>query len=231
MTANLKHLRERSSDELLLDMPVPDEATSARSHMRESDHRIKNHLQLISSSLAIQARGAAHAEARELLMQAYGRVSAVARLHERFQATVGLQNIQIADFLNEVCADLAICFNAAGSSAVELEVDVESRAMPAGDALTLGLIVNELVTNAVKHGSRDAGQMIRISLHREENPQRDEKKWRLTVHDNGPGMDPDTFGVGSGLGARLLHAMAAQIRGYLRVDPVAKGASVSVVFE
>jgi two-component sensor histidine kinase len=210
--------------------PAPDErnadwTVAGRTHMRESDHRIKNHLQLIGSSLAIQARGAAHAEARELLMQAYGRVSAVARLHERFQNMVGLANIQIADFLNEVCADLAICFNAAGSSPVQLEVDVESRAMQAADALTLGLIVNELVTNAVKHGSRNASQLIRIIVRQED------RKWRLTVRDNGVGMDPETFGVGAGLGARLLHAMAGQIGGVLRVDPSADGTSVSVVFD
>lgn len=195
-----------------------------QARVQECEHRIKNHLQLVGSSLAIQARSCAHAEARELLLQAYGRVSAVARLHARFQNMAGLQEIQIADFLNEVCADLSICFNAAGSAAVELEVDVQSRAMQAGDALTIALIVNELVTNAVKHGSHGGRQLVRVRLRPEG------KKWRLAVSDNGPGVTPDSFEAGSSLGARLLHALAAQIGGKLRVDPVTEGASISVVF-
>lgn len=195
-----------------------------QARVQECEHRIKNHLQLVGSSLAIQARSCAHAEARELLLQAYGRVSAVARLHARFQNMAGLQEIQIADFLNEVCADLSICFNAAGSGAVELEVDVQSRAMQAGDALTIALIVNELVTNAVKHGARGGRQLVRVRLRPEG------KKWRLAVSDNGPGVTPDSFEAGSSLGARLLHALAAQIGGKLRVDPVTEGASISVVF-
>lgn len=190
---------------------------------RETEHRIKNHLQLIGSSIALQARECVHAEAREILLQTYGRVSAVARLHARFQATVGLREIQIADFINEVCADLSICFNAK-EAPVQLEVDIAPRRMAAGDALTLGLIVNELITNAVKHAPQGRSQLVRIRLYREE------RKWRLTVHDNGPGLSPESFDVGANLGARLLHALAAQMGGTLRVDQVNEGASISVLF-
>ena len=191
---------------------------------QESEHRIKNHLQLIGSTLAIQARGAVHAEARDLLMQAYGRISAIARLHARFQNMAELHEIQVSEFIGEVCADLSICFNATGMAPVQLEIDVQSKAMQAADALTLGLIVNELVTNAVKHGPRGGAQLVRIRLRR------DDWKWRLTVHDNGVGMPPESFDVGASLGMRLLHALAAQIGGALQIDPVNEGTSISLVF-
>jgi len=202
----------------------PKQRVNRRTRAQESEHRIKNHLQLIGSSLAIQARGAVHAEARELLTQAYGRISAIARLHGRFQNMSELNEIQVSEFLGEVCADLSICFNATGAPPVELELDVQQKAMQAADALTLGLIVNELVTNAVKHGPRGRVQLVRIRL-RYEN-----QKWRLTVQDNGPGVDPAAFDVSASLGMRLLHALAAQIGGVLQIDPVNQGASISVVF-
>lgn len=203
--------------------PSPQAATR-KTRTQESEHRIKNHLQLIGSSLAIQARGAVHAEARELLMQAYGRISAIARLHARFQDLSEINEIQISEFLGEVCADLSICFNATGAPPVQLELDIQQKAMQAADALTLGLIVNELVTNAVKHGPRGRVQLVRIRLRS------DGWKWRLTVHDNGPGVDPASFDVGASLGMRLLHALAAQIGGVLQIDPVNEGASISVLF-
>jgi two-component sensor histidine kinase len=203
--------------------PAP-QAANRKTRAQESEHRIKNHLQLIGSSLAIQARGAVHAEARELLMQAYGRISAIARLHARFQDLSELNEIQVSEFLGEVCADLSICFNATGAPPVQLELDIQQKAMQAADALTLGLIVNELVTNAVKHGPRGRVQLVRIRLRRED------WQWRLTVHDNGPGVDPRSFDVSASLGMRLLHALAAQIGGALQIDPVNEGASISVLF-
>ncbi len=201
------------------------QAASRKTRAEESEHRIKNHLQLIGSSLAIQARGAVHAEARELLIQAYGRISAIARLHARFQDLSELNEIQVSEFIGEVCADLSICFNATGAPPVQLELDIQQKAMQAADALTLGLIVNELVTNAVKHGSRGRGHhLVRIRLRCEN------ERWRLTVHDNGPGVDPASFDAAASLGMRLLHALAAQIGGALQIDPVNDGASISVVF-
>lgn len=205
------------------DSPSP-QATNRKTRAQESEHRIKNHLQLIGSSLAIQARGAVHAEARELLTQAYGRISAIARLHARFQDLSDLNEVQVSEFLGEVCADLSICFNATGAPPVQLELDIQQKAMQAADALTLGLIVNELVTNAVKHGPRGRVQLVRIWFRREDC------RWRLTVHDNGPGVDPRSFDVSASLGMRLLHALAAQIGGSLQIDPVNEGASISVVF-
>jgi two-component sensor histidine kinase len=203
---------------------APPQAANRKTRAQESEHRIKNHLQLIGSSLAIQARGAVHAEARELLMQAYGRISAIARLHARFQDLSELNEIQVSEFLGEVCADLSICFNATGAPPVQLELDIQQKAMQAADALTLGLIVNELVINAVKHGPRGGVQLVRIRFRQEG------RNWRLTVHDNGPGVDPASFDVGASLGMRLLHALAAQIGGVLQIDPVNHGASISVVF-
>jgi two-component sensor histidine kinase len=202
--------------------PAPQTA-SRKTRALESEHRIKNHLQLIGSSLAIQARGAVHAEARDLLLQAYGRISAIARLHGRFQELSDLNEIQVSEFLAEICADLSICFNATGAPPVQLELDIQQKAMQAADALTLGLIVNELVTNSVKHARRGRVQLVRIRFRSEND------KWRLTVHDNGQGVDPRSFDVNASLGMRLLHALAAQIGGTLQIDPVNDGASISVV--
>src|SRR5262249_17435279 len=142
-----------------------------------------------------------------------------ARLHERLQDMLDGDDIQIADFLTEVCADLSICFSTVGAPGVELEVQIQSGRMKPRAALALGLIVNELVPNAGKHGA--GKRLIQISLRR------DRMGWRLTVRDNGGGMTEDAL-ARSGLGMRLLRDLANQLGGTLRLDPATQGTSVSV---
>lgn len=198
-------------------------AAELHTRLQESDHRIKNHLQLLSAALSVQARGLGDETSRQALLEACGHVAAVARLHARLQE-VHASDVEMSPFLTGLCDDLHACFGVGGAPPLRLDVDVDDGSLPAKSSLTVALIVNELVTNAVKYAGGGDGCAVHVGLRRDENI------WRLTVSDNGPGLSPETLEMSVGLGARLLHALARQLGGHVELDAVAAGASVSVVF-
>ena len=196
-------------------------AVNALVRMRESNHRIKNNLQLLTSVLAMQSRQSTDEPARLALLDACARVAAVGRLHERLEQAEFADRVDIAVFLNELCADLRACFGFAG---LTLKADFEQAEFPAKRALPIGLIVSELVTNAVKHASAGGACTVRASLRK------DEGGWLLNVVDDGPGIEGDALQSRARSGGRLLFALTRQLGGSIEIDEVVKGASISVRF-
>lgn len=196
-------------------------AADALVRMRESNHRIKNNLQLLTSVLAMQSRQSADEPARLALLDACARVAAVGRLHERLEGAEFEDRVDIALFLNALCADLRACF---GSAGLTLKGDFEQAEFPAKRALPVGLIVSELVTNAVKHASAGGACIVRVSLRK------DEGGWLLSAVDDGPGIEGDALQSRARSGGRLLFALTRQLGGSIEIDEVAKGASISVQF-
>ena len=197
-------------------------------HIRlvESDHRIKNHLQLIASTLSMEARNAPDPETADILLHACARVVAIARVHARLQTLDFENKVDMVLFLPELCRDLQACFNDAGAPHIDLEAETDSPPLPAKSALAIGGLVSELVTNAVKHG-HEPGETstVRVRL------KRDALGGRLTVADSGPGLGEFAPGEKhNGIGFQLLQALADQLRGSVEFDPVQKGTSVSVLF-
>jgi two-component sensor histidine kinase len=103
----------RVADGVNLDMN-DDAAVTALVRMRESNHRIKNNLQLLTSVLAMQSRQSTDEPARLALLDACARVAAVGRLHERLEEAEFEDRVDMAVFLNGLCADLRTCFGSAG---------------------------------------------------------------------------------------------------------------------
>ena len=196
-------------------------AVTALVRMRESNHRIKNNLQLLTSVLAMQSRQSADEPARLALLDACARVAAVGRLHERLEDAEFEDRVQISVFLHGLCADLRSCF---GTSALTLSADIEPAEFSAKTALPIGLIVSELVTNAVKHGSANGACSVRVSLRKEESG------WRLNAVDDGPGLKADALQSRARSGGRLLFALTRQLKGSIEIDQVSNGASISVRF-
>ncbi len=199
-------------------------ASAALVRMRESNHRIKNHLQLLRSVLALQSRHSVDDPAREALLDASSRVAAVGRLHERLEEAEHGDSIDAGLFLRGLCSDLRSTFATAYDGGLKLEVDVEQASFPAKRMLPIGLMVSELVTNAVKHCGAENACRVHVRLRRAE------ANWHLTVADDGPGMDADALGSRSRLGGRLLLALTQQISGSIGLDKTEKGASISVLF-
>ncbi len=166
----------------------------------ENDHRTMNSLQFVASLLNLQSRAVRTTEAAGQLTAAANRVSAVARVHRTFAAEPNAQRLPILAYLRRLCGELA------GILETSVELEGIEASIPTEQILALGLIANELVTNAKKHG---AGT-IKVTFGT-----RGLGEYELCVLDQGPGLPegfaPDRHGAGS-LGMKLVALLVSRAR-------------------
>lgn len=183
--------------------------------LREINHRVKNSLQLVSGLLNLQVATVDSEVARHHLRDAAHRIGAVARVHHRLYQTDRFHTIDFAVFLRELCADLA---KATGGAIAEMRVDTDAIEIPNDQATPLGLVANELITNAIKHGGATQPR-VHVTLERGVD------HFTLTVADEGPGL-PEGFDPrqSRSLGMRIVTALVPQVSGTLDVLPTGRGA-------
>lgn len=194
---------------------------TADDRIREADHRIKNHLQMVASMLALQSRQSTNAEVREELGRAAHRVMAVALLHEQLQRN-GERPIDIAAYLEEICRALALSSDCEARR-VRIWFAAEPAELPGEQAITLGLITSELVTNAIKHACGGSPDMVAVRFEDHVGD------WRLTVADRGPGLaalPPE----GRGFGLTLVGRLAQKLSGAFTVVSDGFGTQFRVEF-
>jgi two-component sensor histidine kinase len=185
----------------------------------ELQHRVSNDFAIVGSLLDVQRRRSNNPEARDALEQAMGRVRSVARIHRHLYAAPGAEQVQLEQYLMELCDGLRdAVLPPAGQTLI---CECAPVMMPRERALSVGLVVNELVTNAVKHAfpeGRDGAITVRFGPVGE--------SWRLTVKDDGIGMAAP--GGNAGLGRGLIDSFVAQAGGTLSV---AGGAGTEVFLD
>ncbi|CAN5922486.1 GAF domain-containing sensor histidine kinase [soil metagenome] len=194
----------------------------AQAHLmvNEVDHRAMNSLQLVASLLRLQSRAARGAEAAQQLATAANRVLAVARVHRNFAADEVAARVPLLAYLRRLCGELA------DSLATTIEVDGIEKSIPTAQILAIGLITNELVTNAKKHG---AGSIDVTFMSNAAG------LYELCVFDEGPGL-PEGFAVDryreGSLGMKVVNTLVAQLRGELSAgpNPTGRGACFTVAF-
>ncbi len=162
--------------------------------LHEVDHRVKNNLQLIASLIQLQARRSADPTAQRALKTVLERVNAVATVHRRlFQGDV--QRFAVADFLRDLCGDLAA---GAGRNDIAFSLDLEPVQIPAASAAAFALVAQELIGNALKHAfGSERGGRITVTLAE------DAGACVLSVADDGAGLGDAPPGFGLSL-VRLL---------------------------
>lgn len=188
--------------------------------LAEVNHRVENSLQLVVSALSLQARRLTDPSTKEAFEQAISRVRAITSVHERLYRTDNPLVVEMGDYLAGLCADLAT------NSKLRdlLQVDVERLLMKTERAIPIALIVNELVTNAMKYAYPEgtSGPIV-LSLKKVENGMLE-----LSVSDEGVGFSGVT--TSQGLGTRLVKTMAAQIGGRVETLPAEHGYRSAVIF-
>lgn len=189
--------------------------------LREVDHRAKNSLAIASSLLITQAYQQADPRVRALFLETQERLAAMAQAHDLLSKSWDPSRIGLAPYLRDLCASL---MTAAGTNAgirIEAQVD-EDIHVPADHAIALGLVVNELVTNAVKHAfpSFRTGRIAVTALRS------DAGHVVLRVQDNGVGMSGDRAGA---LGYGIVRSLVQQLDGELDISHDA-GVAVTVTF-
>ena len=187
--------------------------------MREVDHRVRNSLSLIYGLLSLHQRHAAtDGRLREQLGDAASRVLTVARVHEHLYRSGAVDRVEIASYLRELCQALAGSLLPAGASDA-LRVRATPGELKVAQAVSLGLIVAELVTNALKYAAPSSVAPVEVSLDVARSG------LRLVVADHGPGL-PDSFDVAGerGLGMQVVEMLVRQMHGRLDLDRTGPGA-------
>ncbi len=184
---------------------------------REIDHRVMNSLQFISSLLAMQSRTLGATNGADQLQTAANRVAAVARVHRHFYSNEAAELSCIA-FLRRLCAELS------GILGQSIEVRGDEGQVPTIWIQPIGLIVNELATNAAKHGAGTITVIYRT----------DDGVHELSVCDEGESLPAefDPAASATGLGMKVLTTLAHQLGGRIAaaVNPLDRGSCFTVTF-
>ncbi|AIB15408.1 hypothetical protein ABAZ39_26310 (plasmid) [Azospirillum argentinense] len=175
--------------------------------LREVNHRIKNDLQLVAAMLHLQGRKLGSPEAREALGTAAARIGVMGRVHTRLTRRDTEAAVDMKEFLEGLCDDLRSTL--VGVQPVAVRVQADPITMPLSHAVPMGLIVNELLTNALKYAFRD-GRTGRIDITMRCEPDVCE----LVVRDDGIGMQGLSPRDGS-LGMSLVRSLVHGINGDL----------------
>lgn len=191
--------------------------------LQDTNHRVGNSLATVSSLLALQVMRSRSDQVRDALEAARLRIHAIASAHRRLRLGDDMETASAQEFLSAVVEDIAA--SQPDPDRVVLNSDIDPIDVSARDATTLGILVGELVTNALKHGFPDDRRgMIDIRLSRDENgvPV-------LVVRDDGVGLSSDETEPDGGLGSLIIRQLAGQFDGepqYERAD--AGGVQISI---
>jgi PAS domain S-box-containing protein len=182
--------------------------------LKEIHHRVKNNLQVISSLLSLQSRYLRHPEDAVLFHESQRRIRSIALVHERLYQSKNLSRIEFAAYAKRLVENL-IASHREGGGPVSLETDLEEVFLDIQTAIPCGLIVNELIMNALKHAFPDGRPgTIRLALR----PERDGRV-ELRVGDDGIGLPAgwDIDSAGS-MGMQIVAMLTGQIEGRLEID-------------
>ena len=182
--------------------------------LQEVHHRINNNLQIISSLLSLQANAADDERLYEYLTQSQNRIQSLAVLHELMFDTNSPLEIDVKEYLSKILAfhrDVVETTN----EGVTLETNIQPVQLPTKLAVPLALVMNELVTNAIKYAfkGRDKGKITVQFLPDGSAPD----SWTMTVSDNGNGLPPEDEKRKDSLGLKLVSLMTRQIKGQMSV--------------
>jgi two-component sensor histidine kinase len=181
-----------------------------QSLIRELHHRVKNNLQVVSSLMSLQSNRVEDAQAKIALEEGKTRVDAMAMIHQKLYVDHELAAVNMLEYLQQLTSSLAGSFGLP-ASAVETKVELPNPSMNIDRAVSMGLIVNELVTNACKHAFKNISHpkmYIQLSQH--------ENELRLTVADNGVGVKK-TDEMENSFGLKLVRILVNQLDATMQV--------------
>jgi chemotaxis protein methyltransferase CheR len=181
--------------------------------LQEMQHRVANSLQIIASILMLKARAVTSDETRFHLKDAHQRVISVAEVQSHLHASGGVDQIEVGPYLTKLCTSLAASM-IGDSQPIALKVVADHGAIGSDKAVSIGLIVTELLINAVKYAFPVFKGDARITV----TFASDDQAWTLTVGDNGVGKAAkpaaDRHG---GLGTVIVDALVKQLDGHMTV--------------
>jgi len=191
--------------------------------LREMRHRIANSLQIIASILMLKAGSVSSEETKNELRDAHQRVMSVAAVQSHLHEVEGIEQIDVGAYLTKLGAGLAASMISPNQN-IKITVAADDGTLPTSQAVSLGLIVTELVINAIKYAFPMARTSARIRVTFEMAL----ADWKLTVSDNGVGRPENAAANAGGLGTALIAALAKQLDAQISEVPISRGLSIEV---
>lgn len=208
LASSLNHALERQA---LIEARLAAEAELRASNerlaalVREANHRVANSLQIVASFIQIQANVISTPEALTALKDTRQRVQTISRLHRRLYTTDDIRTIELQEYLQTVLSDLEAAWSTDAAPRV-IRFTAEPIRLRTDHAVSVGVVVNELVSNACKYAyPNDAPGEIRVTL------QRNEDGFQIAIEDDGVGFIEDAAPTGTGIGTKLVEAMARSL--------------------
>ncbi len=197
----------------------------AETLLREVNHRVANSLALVASFVFLQQKaiGTDQPLARNALADVQVRISAIAQIHRRLYTSDDVSTIEMDAYLRGLIEELGAAMTSSGQDRA-IRLDTDPIQMATDRAVSLGVIVTELVTNAYKYAYPDnqPGE-IRVTLKRQD------AAVSLVVEDDGIGIESGAVAKGTGLGARIIRAMAASLQSKPETDAAHAGTRVTLL--
>jgi chemotaxis protein methyltransferase CheR len=192
--------------------------------LQEMQHRVANSLQMIASILLLKARAVSSEETRQHLKDAHKRVMSVAEVQRHLHASEGIDQIDVGSYLSKLCSSLGSSMVGEGQ-AIDIKVMAEEGRIGSDKAVSLGLIVTELVINAVKYAfpvsKADAQILVTYEV--------DDTDWKLIVSDNGVGKTASIAdGDATGLGTAIVQALVKQLNAVIEDQSHMAGTKISI---
>ena len=186
--------------------------------LHEVNHRVANSLQLVSAFVQLQSAGMSDEAARTALEDTQRRITAIGQVHRRLYTSDDVEGVDMRDYLAALVEELGQTWS---TDAAERRIllDADPVRLPTDRAVSVGVIVNELVSNACKYAYPGTGcGEIRVALRRE-----GDDRFQLAVEDDGIGMAADTPVRGTGLGTKLVRTMAQSLQSAVEYDNSGQG--------
>lgn len=193
--------------------------------IKEIHHRVKNNLQLISSIIFIRLNKMAHNEVRSFLEETRNKIHSIALLHEHLLQMEGINSIQMHEYMNRLLKNLAVV-NGFRERNIELITSIDAVTLDIDVAIHCGLILNELISNSLKHAFRDRSNgQISIMLNRQSD-----NSTLLVFSDNGVGLPEKIIsGAEQAFGMQLLEVSFKQLKADVKIDRIS-GTRYSIKF-
>ena len=190
--------------------------------LREVNHRVGNSLQIIASLLHLQANSSTEDDVKAALTNAMGRVAAVAQVHRRLYTSHDLKSVLLNQYLDALLEDLRR--SAEGNRMSRLTLKSEPIEIDPDRAVAIGIIVNELVMNAVKYAYPEGAGPIHVDLRAQDD------HLLLSIADDGVGLNAKSDPRSTGMGQRIVTAMASKLDASVERDPAHAGTRIVLRF-
>ncbi len=178
--------------------------------LKEIHHRVKNNLETVSSLLALQSAQYDDPRMMDAMVESQNRVHSMSIIHQRLYQGQHLASIEMRDYFTNLSSHILDSFGA--EDRIDLHCDMDRVELDVDVAIPLGLIVNELITNALKYAFPDSTSgTIKVALQKE-----DAKYITLSVEDNGVGVAQDKPIDGTGFGSQLIELLTVQLNGTMK---------------